>query len=52
MKPFVVIQTDFSLTWSAVSSMKGVMKIVDPTLQIEDITHDIKNFSPWEASMS
>lgn len=52
MKPFIVIQTDFSLTWSAVSSMKGVMKIVDPTLQIEDITHDIKNFSPWEASMS
>lgn len=52
MKPSILLQTDFSLTWSAVASMKGVIKIVDPELDIEDICHDIKAFDPWEASMS
>jgi S-adenosylmethionine hydrolase len=32
--------------------MKGVMKIVDPELEIVDLTHDIKKFDPWEASLS
>ncbi len=52
MKPAVVIQTDFSTTWSAVAEMKGVMKIVDPTLEVIDLTHDIKKYDPWEASLS
>ena len=50
MKPCIVIQTDFSTTWGAVSSMKGVMKIVDPTLDIVDLSHDIEPFNVWEAS--
>ncbi len=52
MKPAILIQTDFSTTWSAVAEMKGVMKIVDPELEIVDLTHDIKKFDPWEASLS
>ena len=52
MKPAVVIQTDFSLTWSAVAQMKGVMKQVDPTLELVDLCHEIKSFDPWEASLS
>ena len=52
MKPCIVIQTDFSTTWSAVSSMKGVMKIVDPTLELVDLSHDIEPFNVWEASKS
>ena len=52
MKPCILLQTDFSLTWSAVASMKGVIKIVDPSLDVQDICHEIKSFDPWEASMS
>ncbi len=52
MKPVVLLQTDFSNTWSAVASMKGVIKIVDPELDIQDLCHDIKSFDPWEASLS
>ena len=52
MKPALLLQTDFSTTWGAVASMKGVIKIVDPTLEIYDLCHDIKNLDPWEASLS
>lgn len=52
MKPLILLQTDFSNTWGAVASMKGVIKIVDSTLEIHDLCHDIKNFDPWEASLS
>lgn len=52
MKPIILLQTDFSNTWSAVASMKGVIKIVDRELEIEDLCHDIKMFDPWEASLS
>lgn len=52
MKPIILLQTDFSNTWSAVASMKGVIKIVDGELEIEDLCHDIKMFDPWEASLS
>ena len=52
MKPAIVLQTDFSLTWGAVASMKGVMKQVDPALELIDLCHDIKAFDPWEASLS
>lgn len=52
MKPDIVVQTDFSLTWGAVAEMKGVMRMVDPTLTIIDLCHEIRNFDPWEASLS
>ena len=52
MKPVILLQTDFSLTWGAVASVKGVIKQVDPTLEIEDLCHDIRKFDPWEASLS
>ena len=52
MKPAILLQTDFSNTWSAVASMKGVIKITDPELEIYDLCHDIKSFDPWEASLS
>lgn len=50
MKPSIVWQTDFSLTWGAVCSMRGVVKQVDPTLECFDITHDIEKFNPLAAS--
>lgn len=52
MKPCIVLQTDFSLSWGAVSEMKGVIRIVDPSLVIEDLCHEIRKFDPWEASLS
>ena len=52
MKPSIVIQTDFSLSWGAVAEMKGVMKQVDPGLDLVDLCHEIRNFDPWEASLS
>lgn len=52
MKAIILLQTDFSNTWGAVASMKGVIKITDPELEIYDLCHDIKSFDPWEASLS
>lgn len=52
MKPAILLQTDFSNTWSAVAAMKGVIKMTDPELEIYDLCHDIKCFDPWEASLS
>ncbi|MCR4990968.1 MAG: SAM-dependent chlorinase/fluorinase [Lachnospiraceae bacterium] len=52
MKPVILLQTDFSLTWGAVAAVKGVIKQVDPNLEIQDLCHDIKKFDPWEASLS
>ena len=52
MKPCILLQTDFSNTWSAVAQMKGVIKRTDPALEIFDLCHDIKAFDPWEASLS
>ena len=50
MKPNIVWQTDFSLTWGAVCSMRGVVKQVDPELECYDITHDIEMFNVLAAS--
>ncbi|HPW53391.1 MAG TPA: SAM-dependent chlorinase/fluorinase [Erysipelotrichaceae bacterium] len=50
MKPNIVWQTDFSLTWGAVSSMRGVVKQVDRELECYDITHDIEQFNVLAAS--
>ncbi len=36
MKPSIVLQTDFSLSWSAVSEMKGVIRMVDHDVEIVD----------------
>ena len=52
MKPLILLQSDFSLTWGAVATMKGVIKQVDPELEIHDLCHDIRSFDPWEASLS
>ncbi len=51
-RPVILLQTDFSLTWGAAASMKGVIKCTDPALEIQDLCHDIKKFDPWEASLS
>ncbi|MCR5523806.1 MAG: SAM-dependent chlorinase/fluorinase [Clostridia bacterium] len=48
----ILLQTDFSLAWGAVSSMKGVIKRTAPDVSVEDICHDIKSFDPFEASLS
>ncbi len=50
MKPIIVLQSDFSLAWSAVASMKGVIKSVDRTLDIEDGTHEIEPYNIWLAA--
>ena len=50
MKPCIVWQTDFSLDWPFVSTMKGVCKQVDPTLECIDSSHTIEKFNVLEAS--
>lgn len=50
MKPCIVWQTDFSLKWGAVATMRGVCKQVDPTLECVDITHDIEPYNTLAAS--
>lgn len=50
MKPSIVWQTDFSATWGAVCTMRGVVKQVDPELECYDITHDIEKFNVLAAS--
>lgn len=49
-KPAICIQTDFGIHWGAPSSMHGVIYSLDPTVHVNDITHMIKKFDPWEAS--
>ena len=50
MKPCIVWQTDFSLKWGAVASMRGVCKQVDPTLECVDITHEIEPYNIFSGS--
>lgn len=50
MKPSIVWQTDFSLTWGAVNTMRGVVKQIDSELECFDITHDIEQFNVLAAS--
>ena len=50
MKPILVFQTDFTYKEGAVSSMYGVVKSVDPTLEIMDGTHELPKFDTWSAS--
>jgi len=46
----VVYQTDFGLKDGAVSAMKGVAVSVDPSLRLEDLTHEIPAFNIWEGA--
>ena len=50
MKPILVFQTDFTYQEGAVSSMYGVVKTVDRSLEIIDATHEIPNYDIWSAS--
>jgi S-adenosylmethionine hydrolase len=49
-KPILVFQTDFTYKEGAVSSMYGVVKCVDRSLEIFDGTHEIPHFDTWSAS--
>jgi S-adenosylmethionine hydrolase len=51
-KPCVVLQTDFGLTTGFVSSMYGVIKIVDHELDVYDLNHNIRYFDVRQASAS
>jgi S-adenosylmethionine hydrolase len=46
----VVLQTDFGLKDGAVSSMKGVIRGVDPGIDVYDLTHEIPAYDTWEAA--
>ena len=50
MKKFLVFQTDFGLVDGAVSAMYGVAYEVDPTLNIQNLTHEISQYNIFEAS--
>lgn len=50
MKSCIVLQTDFSLDWPFVATMKGVCKQVDPCLECIDSTHTIEKYNIVEAS--
>lgn len=46
----LVLMTDFGLRDGAVSAMKGVAFATAPKVLISDLTHEIPNYSIWEAS--
>ena len=46
----VVYQSDFGLKDGAVSAMRGVAVSVDPTLRLENLTHEIPAFNIWEGA--
>ena len=46
----VVYQSDFGLADGAVSAMKGVAQGVDPSLALEDLTHEIRPFDIWQGA--
>lgn len=46
----VVYQSDFGLKDGAVATMKGVALSVDPSLRLEDLTHEIPAFNIWEGA--
>lgn len=50
MKPILVFQTDFTYKEGAVCAMYGVVKSVDPELEIIDGTHELPKFDTWSAS--
>jgi len=50
MNKLIVFQSDFGLVDGAVSAMHGVANVVDDSLKIFDLTHDIPQYSIWDAS--
>ncbi len=50
MNKLIVFQSDFGLVDGAVSAMHGVANVVDDGLKIFDLTHDIPQYSIWDAS--
>lgn len=46
----LVLMSDFGLSDRFVASMKGVAFQVDPSLNIQDLTHVIEPFNIWEAA--
>lgn len=50
MKPTLVFQTDFTYMEGAVAAMYGVVKSVDPSLEIIDATHLIPQYDIYSAS--
>jgi hypothetical protein len=46
----IVYQTDFGLKDGAVSAMRGVAVSVDPSLRLEDLTHEIPAFDIWQGA--
>ncbi|MGH6913635.1 MAG: SAM hydrolase/SAM-dependent halogenase family protein [Geminicoccales bacterium] len=46
----VVFESDFGLEDGAVSAMHGVALSLDPTLRLEDLTHEIPPFNIWEGA--
>ena len=46
----IVFETDFGLKDGAVSAMRGVAVSVDPTLRLENLTHEIPAFDIWEGA--
>ena len=46
----IVLQTDFGLKDQAVAAMRGVIRGVDRSLVIDDLTHEIPAFNVWEAA--
>lgn len=46
----LVLQTDFGLRDHAVAAMRGVARLVEPQLVIDDLTHEIPAFNVWEAA--
>jgi S-adenosylmethionine hydrolase len=50
VKGIVVYQTDFGLKDGAVSAMRGVAVSVDPTLRLENLTHEIPAFDIWQGA--
>lgn len=46
----LVLMTDFGLRDGAVSAMKGVAHQTAPELLVSDLTHEIPNYSIWDAS--
>lgn len=49
-RPALVLMTDFGLRDGAVSAMKGVAHNTAPGLLVSDLTHEIPNYSIWDAA--
>ena len=46
----VVYQSDFGLKDGAVSAMRGVAYSIEPSLRLENLTHEIPAFDIWEGA--